>query len=145
MSIKPKELHPHKDLSWLNWFLRDVIYGKSPKLTGSKSITGLLTPVTKRKVTMRVNNILETAINIKIGVMGDTDVRMDDKKYRKNFEFVERIYKSTSKESIRQYEVELIKKFKKSHPEKVLNISETLASRLTTYNGFYYVYIVYNT
>ena len=76
--------------------------------------------------------------------MGDTYVRMDAKDYRSNFNFVERVYKSTSKENIINYEVELIKKFKLSNPTKVVNISTNRASRLTTYNGYYYIYIVYN-
>lgn len=144
MPSKPKELHPKKQLSWLHWFLRDFKYGEAPKLIGSKAITGYLNAPTKRKVTIRINSIIEKSSEIKIGIMGDTFVRMDDKEYRKKFEFVERVYKSTSKESIRQYEVELIKKFKKSHPDIVLNVSETLAQRLTTYNGSYYIYVVHN-
>lgn len=120
------------------------MYGEPPKLVGNTAITGILNASTKRKVTTRINVIIEKSINIKIGVMGDTFVRMDDEKYRTNFEFVERVYKSTSKESIRKYEAELIKKFKKSHPNIVLNVSETLAQRLTTYNGLYYIYAVHN-
>ena len=76
--------------------------------------------------------------------MGDTDVRMDDKKYREDFEFVQRVYKTTSKQAAKDMEVYLIKKFKQTHGSILLNVSEAPASRLTTYNGFYYVYIVYN-
>lgn len=38
----------------------------------------------------------------------------------------------------------MIKKFKVSHSNVILNKSETKASKLVTYNGFYYVYVVYN-
>ncbi len=76
--------------------------------------------------------------------MGDLSVRMDYNDYRKGFEFVERVYKSKSIENIKSYEVELIKKFQKIDPIKVLNISTTKAHKLTTYNGFYYIYVVHN-
>lgn len=76
--------------------------------------------------------------------MGDTLVRMDSNDYRKGFEFVERVYKSKSKEKIIEYEVELIKKFKAKKDKKVTNISTKRAWRLTTYNGFYFIYVVYN-
>jgi negative regulator of genetic competence, sporulation and motility len=76
--------------------------------------------------------------------MGDTSVRMDNKDYRSGFEYVERVCKSTSKVNIINYEVELIKKFKIIEPSKVVHVSTSKASRLTTYNGFYYIYVVFN-
>lgn len=121
------------------------LYGiKPPKLIGKTAITGRLTPSTKTKVTKRINEILTNSSEIKIGVMGDTEVRMDGTDYRSDYDFVTRIFKTKSKEIARDFEVKLIKKFKKSHPKKVKNISEAKAGRLTTYNGFYYVYIVFN-
>jgi hypothetical protein len=142
---KPIELHPVKNRSEWTEFWRTFWNGEPPKLVGKTAITGRLTnPATKSKVTKRINEILSNASEIKIGVMGDTEVRMDGKDYRNNFEYVSRVYKTTSKEAAREYEVELIKKFKKSNPEKVLNISEAKAGRLTTYNGNYYIYVVFN-
>lgn len=142
---KPVELHPVKNRSDWSAFWKTFWNGEPPKLVGKTAITGRLTnPATKTKVTKRINEILNIASEIKIGVMGDTEVRMDGKDYRSGFEYVTRVYKTTSKESAREYEVELIKKFKKSHPNIVLNISEAKAGRLTTYNGNFYVYVVFN-
>ncbi len=142
---KPIELHPVKNRS--NWaeFWKTFWNGNPPKLIGKRAITGRLTNrSTKSNVTKRINEILNIASEIKIGVMGDTEVRMDGKDYRNAFEYVTRVYKTTSKEVARDYEVELIKKYKKSHPNKVLNISEARAGRLTTYNGNFYIYVVFN-
>ncbi|CAA0190061.1 conserved hypothetical protein [Tenacibaculum maritimum] len=142
---KPIELHPVKNRSDWSEFWRTFWNGEPPKLVGKTAITGRLSnPSTKTKVTKRINEILKIASEIKIGVMGDTEVRMDGKDYRNGFEYVTRVYKTTSKDSARDYEVELIKKFKKSHPNKILNVSEAKAGRLTTYNGNFYVYVVFN-
>ena len=76
--------------------------------------------------------------------MGDTSVRMDAIDYRKNYDYVVRIYKTKSKETARNLEVALIKKFQKEYPIKVDNKSTSRAGRLTTYTGFYYIYVVFN-
>ena len=146
MSVKKKpiELHPVKNRSELAEIWRTLWNGKPPKLVGKTAITGVLIPATKSKVTKRINEILLDAKEIKIGVMGDTEVRMDGKDYRNDFDYVTRVYKTTSKEKAKLYEVELIKKYKKSHPKKVKNISEARAGRLTTYTGSFYVYVVFN-
>ncbi len=142
---KPIELHPIKNRSKLAEIWRTLWNGKPPKLIGKTAITGRITnPSTKSKVTKRINGVLAESSEIKIGVMGDTEVRMDGEDYRDGFDFVTRVYKTKSKETARLYEVELIKKYKKSHPDKVLNISESKAGRLTTYNGDFYIYVVFN-
>lgn len=145
MKKKPIELHPVINRTGLAEFFRTLWFGKAPQLVGKPAITGHLTnSATKRKVTMRLNEILNIADIIKIGVSGDTDARMDKDDYRGSWEYVSRVYKTTSIERAKDYEVELIKKFKKSHPNQITNISETRAGRLTTYNGFYYIYVVFN-
>lgn len=145
MSLKPRELHSHNDRSNFTERFRNFWYGKPPKIVKIKAVTGSLAPAVKAKVTKRINEIARVSGQFKIGVMGDTQVRMDCKVYRAEFEYVERIYKTTSEQSIRDYEVELIKKFKAICPNKICNISEARAARLTTYNGYYYIYVVYNT
>lgn len=55
--------------------------------------------------------MLKISNSIKIGVMGDTSVRMDAVDYRENYDYVVRIYKTKSKEAARNIEVALIKKF----------------------------------
>ncbi len=145
MKKKPIELHPVLNRSEIAKFFRTLWLGKPPKLVGKSAVTGHLTnPATKRKVTMRINEILKIADVIKIGATGDTLSRMDKEDYRGNWEFVSRVYKTKSLERAKEYEVELIKKFKKSYPSQVKNISEAKAGRLTTYNGFYYIYVVFN-
>jgi len=142
---KPIELHPIKNRSGFSEFWRTFWKGEPPKLIGKTAITGRITnSSTKAKVNKRINQLIDNSSEIKIGVMGDTEVRMDGNDYRDNFNFVTRIYKTTSKEVAKTYEVELIKKFKKSHPNKVVNISESRAGRLTTYNGNFYIYVVFN-
>lgn len=143
---KPIELHPVRNRSGFSKAFRTFWNGAPPKLVGKTAVTGRLTnPATKAKVTKRINEILKVAVEIKIGVMGDTEVRMDGKDYRNGFDYVTRVYKTTSKESARNYEVELIKKFVKSHHSLVKNKSIAKAGRLTTYNGNYYIYVVFNT
>ena len=145
MKKKPIELHPVLNRSGLVEFFRTLWLGKPPELVGKPAVTGHLTnPATKRKVTTRINEILKIADTIKVGASGDTLARMDKQDYRGNWEYVSRVYKTKSLERAKEYEVELIKKFKKSHPNQVENISEAKARRLTTYNGFYYIYVVFN-
>lgn len=142
---KPKELNPVKNRSEWKEFWRTFWNGEPPKLVGKAAVTGRLSnPSTKAKVTKRINEILSIAYEVKIGVTGDTEVRMDGKDYRNGYEYVSRIYKTTSKEIAKNYEVELIKKYKKSNPDKVKNISENKAGKLTTYNGDFYIYVVFN-
>lgn len=142
---KPIELHPVKNRSGFSEAFRSFWNGKPPKLVGENAITGVLSnPATKSKVTKKINEILKEAKEIKIEVMGDTEVRMDGKDYRNDYGFVSRVYKTTNKETAIIYEVELIKKYKKSHPNQVKNIFESKAGRLTTYDGNYYVYVVFN-
>lgn len=145
MNNKPIELHPVRNRSSFASAIRDFWYGEPPKLVGKSAETGLLSsPIVKRKITARIKNVLKISSSIKIGVMGDTSVRMDAIDYRENYDFVVRIYKTKSKEIARNLEVTLIKKFKKEFPDKVDNVSTSKAGRLTTYNGFYYIYVVFN-
>lgn len=142
---KPIHLHPVINRSAFKSSLRDFWYGKPPKLIGKSPVTGLLNnSIIKREITTRIKNVLKISNSIKIGVMGDTSVRMDALDYRENYDYVVRIYKTSSEETARNLEVLLIKKFKKEYPNKVDNISTSKAGRLTTYNGFYYIYIVFN-
>jgi hypothetical protein len=145
MGIKPMELNPVANRKRVSKILRNLRYGKVPLLVGKDPITGhLYLPATKRRVSMRVNAILDIADIIKIGVSGDTDVRTDYGDYRRTWKYISRVYKTTSKKNAKNFEVELIKKFKKSHPDQVANISVSKAPRLTTYDGFYYIYVVFN-
>ncbi|MHB1105403.1 MAG: hypothetical protein ACYCZ2_03485 [Lutibacter sp.] len=81
-------------------------------MAGKSPTTGLLNnPIVKRKITTRIKNVLKISNSIKIGVMGDTSVRMDAVDYRENYDYVVRIYKTKSKEAARNIEVALIKKF----------------------------------
>ena len=144
MSLKPRELHPLNNRTDFDEFFKSIWYGSPPKLVGKTALTGYLNAPTKSRITKRINEILSRSSKIKIGAMGDTSTRMDAKDYRSSFDFVERVFKSSSEDIIKDLEVELIKKFKKSHPDKVTNISESRAGRLTSYNGYYYVYVVYN-
>lgn len=144
MNKKPRELHPlHQRTTIESWF-KDAFEGYAPKLVGSKAITGKFDSPTKAKVTIRIKQLLANVSIAKIGVMVDLDSRMDRSDYRRQFNLVQRVYKTTSKEFAKSMEVYMIKKFKISHPTIILNISETPASRLITYNGYYYVYVVYN-
>ena len=142
---KPMDLHPIKNRSIFKSKLMDFWYGDPPKLVGKKPETGYLnSPITKGKITSRINQIIKISDSIKIGVMGDTTVRMDAEDYREKYDYVSRIYKTQNKETAKNLEVALIKKFKKEHSDKMDNISTSKAGRLTTYTGFYYVYVVFN-
>ena len=88
---KPYDLHPILYRSGFFETFRTLWNGSSPKLDGKKVITGILKPATKSKVTKRINELLANSKEIKIGVMGDTLVRMDGKDYRKSYDFVSRV------------------------------------------------------
>lgn len=144
MTSKPKHLHPVKNRNAIEKFIIDLLFEKPPKLTGATAETGAFNAVTKSKVTKRITAILNKASNAKIGVTGDTEVRMDAIDYRTQFDLVERVYKTKSPQFAKDMEVYMIKKFKVSHPDIVINKSEIPAVRLITYNTFHYVYVVYN-
>ncbi|MGB5981650.1 MAG: hypothetical protein WBG46_05860 [Nonlabens sp.] len=145
MTRKPRELHPTYGRTKINQWFKNVFVGYSPKLVGQTAITGLYTrPYTKAKVSIRIKSILDDVIEAKIGVMGDLESRMDKTDYRTTFDYVQRVYKTKSKLFAAEMEVYMIKKFKKSHPNVILNVSETKANNMVTYNDFYYVYVVYN-
>lgn len=143
--IKPQELHPLIDRTSWDDFWISLWHGKPPIEVGNKPETGWVNAVTRRKVTTRINQILKKANSIKIGVTGDVSVRMDAKDYRQEFTYVELVYLSSSEKMIKDYEVELIKKFQKADPQKVVNISTNKAGRLITYDGYFRIYVVFNT
>lgn len=144
MTAKPKHLHPVINRSAIENFIIDLLFEKPPKLIGASAETGAFNPVTKGKVTKRITAILNKASNAKIGVTGDTLIRMDSLDYRTQFQLVERVYKTKSAQYAKDMEVYMIRKFKESHPNVVINKSEIPATRLTTYNDFHFVYVVYN-
>ncbi len=141
---KPRELHPTYGRTKIEKWFRNNFHGYSPNLTGKKAITGRFTPSTKAKVSIRIKQILAIASKAKIGVMGDLESRMDKLDYRFEYSFVQRVYKTKSKELAREMEVYAINKFKGCSSHNIQNTSNARASRLVTYNGFYYVYVVYN-
>lgn len=144
MAIKPKELHPIHNRGSLESGWRNFWHGRPPRLVAPAALTGRMTPYLKGQIAKRVNEIANQSDCFKIGAMGDTYVRMDGTDYRGEFKNVQRIYKSKSQQVVIDLEVYLIKRFKKDRAGKILNKSETPAWRLTSYNGFYYVYVVYN-
>ena len=93
--IKPMYLHPVKNRTIFKSKLMDFWYGNPPKLVGKKPETGYLSSsILKGKITSRINQIIKVSDSIKIGVMGDTSVRMDAEDYRDKYDYVSRDRKS---------------------------------------------------
>lgn len=142
---KPLHLHPLKDRdNWTEFWL-GFFHGIPPILTGDYPIHGRINqPEIKSLVVKTIRKIAKQSTSFKIGAMGDFDVRMDDKVYRKKYEYVQLIFVSSSADIIKDLEVEMIVYFKRYYEHKIDNISTARAGRLTSYDDNYYVYVVYN-
>ena len=140
---KPLETHPVLNRSSFGEAVRSFWYGSAPKPVKKRPISGLINQTTRCRITRHVKEVVATAKWFKIGVTGDTLARMDKVDYRQEYERVARVYKTASKEAAINLEVELIKKFQKLYPDRIANTSTSRAGRLTTYNGYYFVYIVF--
>lgn len=92
------------------------------------------------KITRKIGHLVDTYFNVKIGVTGDSLIRTDQTDYRGNYSKMFLIYKSRSKKNISDLEVHYINKFY----GKTDNKSKTKASRLSTFDGYYYLYVVTN-
>jgi len=145
-NIKPLELHKVKNRTEFESFLRNIWKGAMPDLIIAEPETGNYThDKVKKKVHKRINAILKNAVRIKIGVTGDELTRRDGSDYRNGWYNMELVYKTKSKEAAKLFEVELITKYMKSrNKDKVANKSANLASRITTYDGYYLIYVVWN-
>lgn len=144
MPIKDKSLHPKNDESQFINFLKDVFYGEPPEIVKSKPITGRINSTTRRNVTIRIKEIVDNCDKFKIGATGDTLVRVDKKDYRKEYDFIQRVFCSKSEGVTKDFEVEIIKKFMKLYPDKNQNKSVARAGKLTSYDGKFYIYVVYS-
>lgn len=130
----------------LDAFLKDLIEGPMPDLTLAEPETGNYTHLaTKKKVHKRINNILKKAVRIKIGVTGDDLNRRDGKDYRNGWYNIELVYKTSSAEAARLFEMELITKYiKGKQKDKVANLHANRAGKLSKINGYYLIYVVWN-
>lgn len=144
MPKKDPSLHPHLNRNAFLEFLKDSFQGMPPQFVAGKPITGILKATTRGKITRKLNTIIENSKRFKIGVTGDAAVRADYSDYRGTFKYIQMVYSSTSEKRIKDAEVEIIKKFMKSHPKSCKNKHANRAGNLTTYNSKYFVYVVYS-
>lgn len=142
MPNKPKELYPSKNI--LKLTLRDFVYGSIPEIEIIPFQKGELTPYKKGLINAQIINIANKCKRFKIGVTGDIPIRIDDKIYREDYDFISVVYKCKSESRSKDYEVELIEKFIKLYPEKIDNKSSQRATKdLITYDWHYKIYVVY--
>ena len=143
MAKKSTRPYPLNERTKWNEFWLSVWNG-SPLQIEDIAITGIINSGLKRKITISINNIIkQESINaFKIGKTGDAQIRTDKKDYRADYSTMYLLYKSTSKENISSIEVDYIKKYKKTHKDKIDNIIEHKAGKMFSYDGYYYLYIV---
>jgi len=146
LRISPPEMHPKNKRGFFTKIGR-LLESSPPEIVGSKPIEGEINSITKAKITKKINSILATSKNAKIGVTGDVWVRMDETlngSYRGVYECVQEIYRSKKGKLVAQLEVDYIKKYQKDKNKKIDNVSTNIAPRLTSYDGFFRIYLVYN-
>lgn len=145
--VVPMDLHPREKRGLIKRIGLALFEYDPPKLVESQPIFGEVDKVVRGKITKKINKILATAKNAKIGVTGDMWVRMDyieEKSYRGKYKFVEEIYYSENGDTVADLEVEYIKKFLSLHPDKIDNKNATKVSKMTSYDGYFRIYLVYN-
>ena len=143
MPKKDKSLHPKHNENIFTNILKDIFIGELPEILNKKPLTGVLDRSKKRQITMSINDIVAQCERFKIGATGDASVRIDQKDYRKGYNFFQKIYSSTSEDKVIDLEVELIEKFMKLQLDKIDNKKPVRANKLTTYEGRYYIYVVF--
>ncbi len=143
MAKKSNRPYPLNDRTKMDEFWRKIWNGSPPQIEDI-AITGIINSELRRKITISINNIInQESINAcKIGKTGDARIRTDQKDYRADYSKMYLLYKSTSKGNISSIEVDYIKKYKKTHKDKIDNIIEHKAGRMFSYDGYYYLYIV---
>lgn len=117
---------------------KNIIYGKAPKIVRKGIITGRYSPETKRRITTRLNQLLDSYDFIKVGKTGSPEVRVDQKDYRGTYQKMILLYKSKSDVNISNYEREYINRFY----DDLENVSKASGGKMRSYNGFYYLYVV---
>ena len=132
-----KRIKPESRRGNIEEFIFSLYHGFKPKII-DLSISGRITPSLRRRLTIQINNIISRCTLCKIGATGDADIRSAFNDYRAQFSKMYLIYKSTSKNNVASLEVEYIQKFY----GRTLNKSTTKTTRLSSYDGFYYLYIV---
>ena len=143
MPTKPKELYPEKNI--LKSTIRDIFIGDLPEIVDIPFLKGELTSYKKGVINKAIKTIVDSCKRFKIGVCGDLPIRIEDKKYRKNYDKVSVVYKCKKEDRAKDYEVELIKKFMKLYPNKIDNESIARAGKLVTYDQHYKIYIIYSS
>lgn len=156
-SKKRKIVKVEKEPTFSEWFfdlMKDVFIGNAPVLVRKKAIeikrgdfdkdTNQISSKSKREITARIKKILDEAENIKIGISRNIDDRMKWNEYRRSYSYFEKILVTRHKDVAREAEEFFIKKFQKSHPNQVDNLSIKKAGRLSRYKNRYYIYVVYN-
>ena len=142
----PKKTNrPYPLNNWTKWneFWLSIWNGAPPKIEDI-SITGIINSTLKRKITSNINLIInkEEVNAFKIGKTGDSRIRVDKNDYRGKYYKMYLLYRSTSKDNISSIEVDYIKKYRKTHPDKIDNITTHKVGNMYSYNGYYFLYIV---
>ncbi len=121
-------------------FIYSMFNGFEPKII-DESVTGHITSRSlKIKVTRKIKELVDNYPNCKIGATGDPRIRSGYPDYRSKYSRMFLVYKSKSFNYVADIECHYIKKFL----GRTDNISVNKAIKLSSYDGYYYLYVVTN-
>jgi len=137
-----KRPHPKDSrTAWTeNW--RSFWHGPRPGVVHDDFCTGRINQKLKRRLTIKINALLNVWDFMKIGKTGDSYIRSDMVDYRGTYDHMYLLYRSKSKDFVSQLESHYIRKFSKTHPAQIENIQLHSGGGMSTYDGYYYLYAV---
>ena len=151
MSKKPIELRPKNNI--LSNIRDDIRYGLQPKKVECNTVVisenEQFLPYKKGCVTSLIRKIANNTKAFKIGISGDIDIRMNQRDYREKdkkngvkYTKYQVVFETNDKKLAKSYEVTLVERYMRDFDNNQ-NREAKEATRLTTYDGFYKIYVVY--
>jgi len=144
MKNKPFRPHLSQTETLLQKMWKDITVGVKPQIKCDECITGRITPALKTKLTKKINLLIKDCQSFKIGKTGDAYIRCDKKDYRDVFSEMHLLYKSKSESNVSNLEEEYIEKYF-FHSQTQNKRIKSPGKTMSTYDGYYCLYIIINT
>ena len=133
-----RRLRPEPKRDSFDEFIYSLFNGFKPTIIDISETGRITDRAVKWRTTRKITELIDNFHRVKIGVTGDSLIRSDQTDYRANYSTMYLVYKSRSKDYVCDFEIHYINKFW----DMIDNRSNTRANRLSTYNGYYYLYVV---